>query len=101
MGNFRFPSGSLELLPDALLGISFTGFFGVGIILLVATPSTVHFMHILFGNLQGIETSVLILTVIVGALTLLAVMIVRKDLILFCFTPLWPASSDFHRPGLS
>ncbi|WP_261643225.1 metal ABC transporter permease [Erwinia mallotivora] len=73
--------------PDALLGISFTGFLGVGMILLVATPGNVHFMHILFGNLLGIETSVLIQTVIIGTLTLLAVLIMRKDLILFCFDP--------------
>lgn len=73
--------------PDALLGISFTGFLGLGMILLVATPGNVHFMHILFGNLLGIETSALIQTVIIGTLTLLAVLIMRKDLILFCFDP--------------
>lgn len=73
--------------PDALLGISFTGFLGVGMILLVATPGNIHFMHILFGNLLGIETSVLIQTIVNGTLTLLAVMVMRKDLILFCFDP--------------
>lgn len=72
---------------DALLGISFTGFLGVGMILLVATPSNIHFMHILFGNLLGIEKNVLIQTVIIGVLTLLTILIKRKDLILFCFDP--------------
>ncbi|WP_208952292.1 metal ABC transporter permease [Rahnella sp. ChDrAdgB13] len=72
---------------DALLGISFTGFLGVGMILLVATPSNIHFMHILFGNLLGIEKNVLIQTIIIGSLTLLTVLIKRKDLILFCFDP--------------
>lgn len=73
--------------PDALLGISFTGFLGLGMILLVATPGNVHFMHILFGNLLGIETSTLIQTVIIGTLALLVVLVMRKDLILFCFDP--------------
>lgn len=73
--------------PDALLGISFTGFLGVGMILLVATPSNIHFMHILFGNLLGIEENVLIQTVIIGTITLLTVLIKQKDLILFCFDP--------------
>lgn len=73
--------------PDALLGISFTGFLGVGMILLVATPSNIHFMHILFGNLLGIEASVLNQTIIIGTLTLLTVLVRRKDLILFCFDP--------------
>jgi len=73
--------------PDALLGISFTGFLGVGMILLVATPGNIHFMHILFGNLLGIEKDVLIQTIIIGSLTLLIILIKRNDLILFCFDP--------------
>lgn len=73
--------------PDALLGISFTGFLGAGIMLLVATPSNVNFMHVLFGNLLGIEREDLIQTLVAGTLALATVFIKRKDLILFCFDP--------------
>ncbi|MGL4290098.1 MAG: metal ABC transporter permease [Phreatobacter sp.] len=73
--------------PDALLGISFTGFLALGMLLLVATPSDVHFLHVLFGNLLGIETADLIQTVVVGSAALAAVLLMRKDLVLFCFDP--------------
>lgn len=73
--------------PDALLGISFTGFLGIGMILLVATPSNIHFLHVLFGNLLGIEPEDLIQTLIVGSLAMATVFVKRKDLILYCFDP--------------
>jgi ABC-type Mn2+/Zn2+ transport system permease subunit len=73
--------------PDALLGISFTGFLAVGLILVVATPSDVHFLHVLFGNLLGIHTDDIIQAAVVGTLAVAAVAVLRKDLILFCFEP--------------
>lgn len=73
--------------PDALLGIAFTGFLAVGMILLAATPSDVHFLHVLFGNLLGIEPDDLWQTVMVGTGALIAVLVLRKDLMLLCFDP--------------
>lgn len=72
---------------DAVLGIVFTGFLAFGLVLLVETPSDIHFMHVLFGNLLGIEPADRIQTLAVGSVTLLAVLLLRKDLILFCFDP--------------
>ncbi|WP_342239596.1 metal ABC transporter permease [Inquilinus sp. OTU3971] len=72
---------------DAVLGIAFTGFLALGMVLLVATPSDIHFMHVLFGNLLGIEPADKIQTLAVGSVTLVAVLLLRKDLILFCFDP--------------
>lgn len=73
--------------PDALLGIAFTGFLSLGMIMLVATPSDVHFMHVLFGNLLGIENQDLIQALVVGTVAVLVVALMRKDLVLFCFDP--------------
>lgn len=53
----------------------------------IATPCNIHFTHILFGNLLGIERTVIIQTMIIGALAIIAVTIRVKDLILFCFDP--------------
>ncbi|MGL4966576.1 MAG: metal ABC transporter permease [Inquilinus sp.] len=72
---------------DAVLGIAFTGFLAFGMVLLAETPSNVHFMHVLFGNLLGIEPADMIQTLAVGSVTLAAVLVLRKDLILFCFDP--------------
>lgn len=73
--------------PDAVLGILFTGFLAVGLILLAANPGDVHFTHILFGNLLGIETADLVQVLLVGSATLLVVLAMRRDLILVCFDP--------------
>lgn len=72
---------------DALLGIAFSGFLAVGLILLVATPSDIHFLHVLFGNLLGIEPEAIIEALAAGTVTLAAVLILRKDLVLLCFDP--------------
>jgi ABC-type Mn2+/Zn2+ transport system permease subunit len=73
--------------PDALLGIAFSGFLAIGLILLVATPSDIHFLHVLFGNLLGIETPEIVQTVLIGSVALVAVLLLRKDLVLLCFDP--------------
>jgi len=73
--------------PDALLGIAFSGFLAVGLILVVANPSDIHFLHVLFGNLLGIETPEIIQTVLIGSVALAAVLVMRKDLVLLCFDP--------------
>ena len=44
-------------------------------------------MHVLFGNLLGIEPADMVQTLAVGSVTLAAVLVLRKDLILFCFDP--------------
>jgi len=73
--------------PDALLGIAFSGFLAIGLILLVATPSDIHFIHVLFGNLLGIEPPEIIQAVVIGGVALGAVLVMRKDLVLLCFDP--------------
>lgn len=73
--------------PDAILGIAFTAFMAVGLILLAANPSDVHFLHVLFGNLLGIEADDIAQALAAGIVALAAVAILRKDLILYCFDP--------------
>jgi ABC-type Mn2+/Zn2+ transport system permease subunit len=73
--------------PDALLGIAFSGFLAFGLILLVATPSDIHFLHVLFGNLLGIETPDMIQAILIGSLALAVVLPMHKDFVLLCFDP--------------
>lgn len=78
---------STRVKPDALLGVAFTGFLAVGMILLAATPSDIHFLHVLFGNLLGIEPYDVAQALIAGSIGLLVVFLMSRDLILFCFDP--------------
>jgi manganese transport system permease protein/manganese/iron transport system permease protein len=73
--------------PDAALGILFTGFLAVGMVLVAAFPGDIDFTHILFGNLLGIETANLVQALILGGLALVTVLVKRRDLVLFCFDP--------------
>ncbi|WP_262927440.1 metal ABC transporter permease [Phytohalomonas tamaricis] len=70
---------------DAVLGIAFTGFLALGLMLLVAVPSDIHFMHVLLGNLLGIEASALRQLLISGAIALILLALQYKDLKLYCF----------------
>lgn len=46
-----------------------------------------HLNHILFGNILGIERAEMIQSVIAAIVTLTIVLVMRKDLLLFCFDP--------------
>ncbi|WP_318734081.1 MULTISPECIES: metal ABC transporter permease [unclassified Roseofilum] len=76
-----------RLKEDAVIGVVFTGFFAFGIVLITKIPSNVDLFHILFGNVLGISNSDIIQTLIAGTITLLVILLRRKDLLLFCFDP--------------
>jgi len=54
-------------------------------VLISKTPSTVD-LNILFGNV-GISNQDIIQTVLIAAITLVTILVLRKDLLLFCFDP--------------
>ncbi|MBD2088629.1 metal ABC transporter permease [Microcoleus sp. FACHB-1515] len=97
LGAFVFGVGSVlaigfiksktRIKEDTVIGLVFTGFFALGLVLISKNPTNVDLMHILFGNVLGIPTSDLIQTFVIGSFTLITVLILRKDLLLFCFDP--------------
>jgi manganese transport system permease protein len=80
-----FVKRQTRVKEDAVIGLVFTGFFALGLILISRTPSTVDLTHILFGNVLGITNADMVQTIIIAAITLLAILVLRKDLMLFCF----------------
>jgi manganese transport system permease protein len=76
-----------RLKDDAVIGVVFTGFFALGLVLATKFPSNIDLFHILFGNVLGISNTDMWQTLIVGILTLLIILIRRRDLLLFCFDP--------------
>ncbi|NER00503.1 MAG: metal ABC transporter permease [Cyanothece sp. SIO2G6] len=76
-----------RLKEDAVIGVVFTGFFAFGLVLITRISSNVDLFHILFGNVLGISRSDIIQTLIAGGLTLIIILLWRKDLLLFCFDP--------------
>lgn len=76
-----------RLKEDAVIGVIFTGFFAFGLVLATKIPSNIDLFHILFGNVLGISDQDIIQTLIAGVVTLVIILLRRKDLLLFCFDP--------------
>ena len=76
-----------RLKEDAVIGIVFTGFFAFGLVIITKIPSNIDLFHILFGNVLGISKSDIIQTLISGIITLVIILLRRKDLLLFCYDP--------------
>jgi ABC-type Mn2+/Zn2+ transport system permease subunit len=72
---------------DTVMGVVFTGLFAFGLVLFTKIKSDLHLDHILFGNILGLEAGDLRNTLIVGGIVLVTVLILRRDLLLFCFDP--------------
>ena len=72
---------------DTVMGIVFTGLFALGMVMFTKVESDVHLNHILLGNLLGIHRSDLIQAGVISAVTLIIVLLRRKDFVLMCFDP--------------
>jgi manganese/iron transport system permease protein len=72
---------------DTVMGIVFSGMFGFGLVLFTKIETDQHLLHVLFGNLLGVTTQDLVETTIVAGVTLVAIMLKRRDLLVYCFDP--------------
>ena len=97
LGAFVFGVGSVGMIgwirqhtrvkEDTVIGLVFTGFFALGLVLISKLRSSVDLSHILFGNLLGISDADVLQTVLIGLAVLVVLMVRRRDLLLFCFDP--------------
>jgi manganese transport system permease protein len=96
-GAFLFGVGSVTVIgwlrrhtrlrEDALIGVVFTAFFALGLVLISKLRSGVDLSHILFGNLLGLSDDDLLQTSLIALAVLAVVAVRRRDLLLFCFDP--------------
>jgi ABC-type Mn2+/Zn2+ transport system permease subunit len=82
-----FIKENTRVKEDTAMGIVFTGLFALGLVMFTKVQTDVHLNHILFGSLLGISVRDIIQTSIVGSVTLAVLLLMRKDLLLFCFDP--------------
>ena len=97
LGAFIFGVGSVTLIgfikqksrvkEDTVIGLVFTGFFALGIVLVSKIRSNIDLMHILFGSPLGISLSDIKQTILISLLVVTILSIFRKDLMLYCFDP--------------
>lgn len=97
LGAFVFGVGSVAMIgfvkqksrvkEDTVIGLVFTGFFALGLVLVSKIRSNIDLMHILFGNVLGISISDIFQTILISGLIVSVLVIFRRDLLLFCFDP--------------
>ncbi|MBM5806172.1 MAG: metal ABC transporter permease [Cyanobacteria bacterium M_surface_10_m2_179] len=97
LGAFVFGVGSVAAIgfvkqksrikEDTVIGLVFTGFFALGLVLVSKVRSNIDLTHILFGNVLGISSSDLQQTLLITALVVVLLLVFRRDLLLFCFDP--------------
>lgn len=82
-----FLSGNSRVKQDTVMGVVFSGMFGLGIVLFVAIDTNVHLDHILFGNMLGVGVADMVQAgVIAGGVTLILAL-KWKDWLLHAFDP--------------
>ncbi len=95
LGAFVFGVGSVALIgfvkqksrvkEDTVIGLVFTGFFALGLVLVSKIKSNIDLMHILFGSPLGISDSDVRQTIFICLIVVSVLIIFRRDLMLYCF----------------
>lgn len=95
-----FIKAHTRVKEDTVIGLVYTGFFALGLVLVSKSPSNIDLQHILFGNVLGISQADIIQTALVSAVTLVVILFLRKDLLLFCFDPIHAQSIGLNITAL-
>lgn len=72
---------------DTVMGVVFSGMFGLGIVLYTKIQSDVHLDHILFGNMLGVGLDDIVTTTVIAAFVAGAILLKWRDLLLHSFDP--------------
>ncbi|MDR0209906.1 MAG: metal ABC transporter permease [Pseudomonas putida] len=74
-----------RIKQDTVMGIVYSGMFGLGLVLYLKIESSVHLEHILFGDILGVSREDLWLCAGIALLTAVVVATKWKDLMLYTF----------------
>lgn len=91
-----FISDKSKLKNDTAIGIVFSAFFALGIIMISFAESATDLYHILFGNVLAVRASDIKVTVIVGVVVLLFVLLFYKELKISSFDPTMARASGLN-----
>jgi manganese/iron transport system permease protein len=76
-----------RIKQDTVMGVVFSGMFGLGIVLYTKIQSDVHLDHILFGDMLGVGWGDILETGIIAAAVSAAILVKWRDLLLHAFDP--------------
>ncbi len=96
-----------RIREDTVMGVVFTGLFAAGLVLFAwvqgnaSLQSDLHLDHILYGNILGVTKDLMFNTRVTVVAVLAALLIARRDLLLFCFDPAHARSIGLHTTFLN
>jgi ABC-type Mn2+/Zn2+ transport system permease subunit len=82
MGWIKKKSGLRE---DAVIGVVFTSWFALGLLLLSLYPSNLNLKTIIFGNILAISDPDILQVLIISSISILVLAVKWRDLLLYCF----------------
>jgi manganese/iron transport system permease protein len=82
-----FLKDNSRIKQDTVMGVVFSGMFGVGLVLYVKIQSDVHLDHILFGDMLGVGPRDIVETAIIAAVVAGIVLVKWRDFLLHAFDP--------------
>lgn len=76
-----------RIKQDTVMGIVFSGMFGLGVVLYTKIQTEVHLDHILFGDMLGVTWRDVLESGVIALVVVSAIGIFRRDLLLHAFDP--------------
>lgn len=90
-----FLKDNSRVKQDTVMGVIFSGMFGLGLVLYVKIQSDVHLDHILFGDMLGVGWRDIAESAVIAAITAGIIAVKWRDLLLHAFDP-----AQAHAVGL-
>jgi len=85
-----------KLKEDAVIGLIFTGFFGLGLFMVSLSPTSINIQTIVLGNILAVTPEDTLQLVIIALVTLAVMLVIWKDLMVTFFD-----ESHAHSIGLN
>ncbi|HDZ8011621.1 TPA: iron/manganese ABC transporter permease subunit SitC [Citrobacter amalonaticus] len=95
-GSMLFLNQRSRLKEDAIIGLIFSSFFGIGLFMVSLNPMSVNIQTIILGNVLAIAPQDIVQLAIIGAVSLLILLLKWKDLMVTFFDENHARSIGLH-----
>ncbi|WP_316357877.1 metal ABC transporter permease [Devosia sp.] len=99
-GAMLFLTQRTKLKEDAVIGLIFTAFFGLGLFMISLSPTSVNIQTIVMGNILAVTPDDTLQLVIIAVVTLAVMLVIWKDLMVTFFDESHARSIGLNPPLL-
>ena len=91
-----FVNQNSTITGDTAIGITFSSFLALGVILIGVAKSSTDLFHILFGNILAVQDIDLLITLVVSVIVVVVILAYFKELQVTSFDPVFAQSSGMN-----